>query len=64
MHIAGNAATAILHFTSCAVDAYSRALVSYVTFLRPDLLNVLKATLNELYDRLGMDEGQQRDFLA
>jgi len=29
----------------------------------PALLRELKPKINELYDRLGMDEGEQREFL-
>jgi len=35
-----------------------------VRYFRPSLLDDLKPKITELYDRLGMDEGGQRDFLA
>lgn len=56
-------AHAVLHLTTASVDAYSRAVFSYVGFFRPDLTADLNARLNDLYDRLGMDEGEPRDFL-
>jgi hypothetical protein len=56
-------ALAVLHLVTASVDAYSRALFSYVRFFRPELATDLKASLNGLYDRLGMGEDQPRDFL-
>lgn len=56
-------ALAVLHLTTTSVDAYSRAVFSYMGFFTPDLAADLKARLNDLYDRLGMNEGEPRDFL-
>ncbi len=56
-------ALAVLHLTTTSVDAYGRAVFSYVGFFRPDMTSTLKASLNGLYDRLGIHEGEPRHFL-
>ncbi len=63
MHADTEQTALALHLTTASVDAYSRAVFSYVSFFRPDFGADLKARLNDLYDRLGMDEGEPRDFL-
>jgi hypothetical protein len=66
MHASGSAGVigASFHIMTFSVDAFSRALVVFAQYFCPGKVLKLKERINDLYDRLGMAEGeQQRDFL-
>ncbi|MPZ49312.1 MAG: hypothetical protein GEU75_08435 [Dehalococcoidia bacterium] len=62
-HEADSAATAFFYWIAASVDPFSKALMSYVRYLRPHDEADLEATINRLFDDAGIAEGEVRKHL-